>query len=120
MKCQRYLANYVAGQHIILIIINGDDIASTNQADKLLEMGQWNTLDNIEGNIAYSLNNVRMWILPGGVLFEDDLDLRWQNETGELVSEVIFPSRHAAASGQASLTIHPIGITGVVKGEEVR
>jgi len=120
MKCQWYLANFVAGQNIILIIVSGGDIASTNQADKLLEMGQWDSLPNIEGNIAYSLSNVRMWILPDGVLFEDDLDLRWQNETGELVSEVIFPSRHAAASGQASLTIHPIGITGVVDGEEVR
>ena len=108
------------GQNIILIIVNGEDIASTNQADKLLEMGQWDLLSNVENNIAYSLKNVRMWILPKGVLLEDNLDLRWQNETGEIVSEVIFPSRHAAASGQASLTIHPIGITGVVDGEEIR
>jgi D-aminoacyl-tRNA deacylase len=108
------------GQDIILIVINGSDIASTNQADKLLEMGNWQVLEDVENKIAYSLINVRMWIMPDGVLFEDDLDLRWQKETGEVVSEVIFPSRHAAASGQASLTIHPIGITGVVEGEEIR
>ena len=108
------------GQDIILIVINGSDIASTNQADKLLEMGTWQVLEDVENKIAYSLINVRMWIMPDGVLFEDDLDLRWQKETGEVVSEVIFPSRHAAASGQASLTIHPIGITGVVEGEEIR
>ena len=44
-------------------------------------------------------------------MFEKDhLDLRWQQATGEVVDEVIFPSRHSAASGQASLTLHPIGV----------
>ena len=108
------------GVNIILIVVNGSDIASTNQADRLLELGQWDKLSDVESKNAYSLKDVRMWIMPDGVLFEDNLDQRWQNETGEIVSEVIFPSRHAAASGQASLTIHPIGITGVVSGEEVR
>ena len=79
------------GQNIILIIVNGEDIASTNQADKLLEMGQWKPLSNVEEKVAYSLKNVRMWIIPDGVLFEDNLDIRWENETGEIVSEVIFP-----------------------------
>jgi D-aminoacyl-tRNA deacylase len=32
------------------------------------------------------------------------------------VSEVIFPSRHAAASGKPSLTLHPIGVPHLLRG----
>ena len=37
------------------------------------------------------------------------MDKRWEKSTGEKPTEVIFPSRHSAASGNASLTLHPIG-----------
>ena len=55
--------------------------------------------------------------LPDGLLFEDRLDKRWMAETGERVVEVIFPSRHAAVSGQASCTLHPIGVPHLPAGE---
>ena len=42
------------GQDIILIVINGSDIASTNQADKLLEMGTWQVLEDVENKIENS------------------------------------------------------------------
>ncbi|KAI3686563.1 hypothetical protein L1987_80242 [Smallanthus sonchifolius] len=41
---------------------------------------------------------------------EDHLDKRWEAATGEVVDEVIFLSRHTAASNRPALTIHPIGI----------
>ena len=50
--------------------------------------------------------------------FEDNIDKRWLNCTGEVVKEVIFPSRHAAASGKPSLTLHPIGVPHLDKAEE--
>lgn len=93
-----------------LIIVNGEDIASTNQADVLLSKYSWSRLEDVEGLPSYSLDRVRMWIHPKGVLFEDDLDTRWNNATGEKVVEAIFPSRHSAKSGTASLTLHPIGV----------
>lgn len=34
---------------------------------------------------------------------------RWQAATGESVAEVLFMSRHMAASGKPALTLHPIG-----------
>lgn len=94
---------------IVLIVVSGSDVASTNQADELLLMHDWIRLDNVEGNRCYSYKNVRMWWLEGGVLKENHLDTRWQNSRGEVVKEIIFPSRHYASSGKASLTIHPIG-----------
>ena len=66
--------------------------------------------------MTFSLQHLRMVYLPNGLLFEDHLDRRWFTSTGERVTEVIFPSRHAAASGQASLTLHPIGVPHLDEG----
>ena len=66
---------------------------------------------------AYSYKHARMWWVKDGCLWEDDLDKRWQEATGESPSEVIFPSRHSAASGNASLTLHPIGTMQVPHNE---
>ena len=95
---------------VVLIAVNTQDIASTNQADMLRGMDQWETINSFEGHQTYACQRVRMVYLPDGLLFEDHLDKRWEAHTGETVNEVIFPSRHVAASGQASLTLHPIGV----------
>jgi D-aminoacyl-tRNA deacylase len=102
---------------VVLIAVNSNDIASTNQADALLAMDPWCEFNAFEGCPTYSLNDVRMVFLPDGLLFEDHLDLRWQRHAGEIVREVIFPSRHVASSEQASLTLHPIGVPHLPKGE---
>ena len=100
----------MSSKDVVLIIVSGGDIASTNQADYLLEKFEWDEIQKVEGLDAYSYQNIRMWIHPDGVLYEDNLDLRWQKETGEHVCEAIFPSRHSAKSGNPSLTLHPIGV----------
>ena len=94
---------------VSLILVSGGDIASTNQADELLKLCDWQELESVEGMPAYSYKHARMWWVEDGCLWEDDLDKRWHKATGETPSEVIFPSRHSAASGNASLTLHPIG-----------
>ena len=95
---------------IILIAVNGDDIASVNQANYLLKKGIWIPLDDVEGHAAYRCEHVRLWFLPEQILSEDHLDKRWAAATNEHVNEVIFPSRHAAKSGTPCLTLHPIGV----------
>ena len=95
---------------VILIAVNGNDIASFNQAKYLLEKDTWHQLDDVEGHKAYRYEHVRMWILPKRILWEDHLDKRWTEATHETVLEVIFPSRHAAKSGTPCLTLHPIGV----------
>ena len=95
-------------EQVIVIIISGGDIASTNQAESLLMKCKWTTGPLVEGFRTWNCNSVRLWWRDGGVLFEDNLDIRWENVTTERVSEVIFPSRHVAASGLPCLTIHPI------------
>ena len=100
----------MSDETVILIAVNQRDIASTNQADVLRTLDDWTSLDAVEGCPCYGFEHLRMMYLPDGLLFEDHLDRRWQTVTGEIVSEVVFPSRHVAASGQASLTLHPIGV----------
>ena len=101
---------------VSLILVSGGDIASTNQADELLKLCDWVKLDRVEGRTAYSYQHARMWWVEDGCLWEDDLDKRWEVATGEVPTEIIFPSRHSAASGNASLTLHPIGTMQVPNG----
>ena len=95
---------------VVLIAINSDDIASTNQAKYLMELLQWERRADVETYPSYEVKNVRLWYLPSRILWEDHLDVRWKDATGEDVAEVIFPSRHAAKSGKPCLTLHPIGV----------
>ena len=112
-----HIVEHARPNMVSLILVSGGDIASVNQADSLLAMDQWIELEPVEGHRAFSLKHARMWWLPDGCLWEDDLDKRWEAVTGEAPNEVIFPSRHSAASGNASLTIHPIGTMQVPAGE---
>lgn len=102
---------------VSLIIVSGGDVASTNQADELLKLCDWKTLEPVEGKPSYSYLHARIWWMEDGCLWEDDLDKRWELATGEKPSEIIFPSRHSAASGNASLTLHPIGTMQVPENE---
>ncbi len=105
------------GNRVVLIAVNQRDIASTNQADVLLRLDPWEATSLFEGHPTHAFRHLRMVHLPDGLLFEDDLDLRWFAHCGEVVEEVIFPSRHVAASGKASLTLHPIGTPHLSVGE---
>ena len=107
----------MAEPEVVLIAVNQMDIASTNQADHLLKLDAWSEGPPFESLKTHALDHLRMVHLPDGLLFEDHLDKRWMAETGERVVEVIFPSRHAAVSGQASLTLHPIGVPHLPAGE---
>ncbi len=102
---------------VILIAVNQQDVASTNQADILRGLDSWDSMASVEGHPTYFFKHLRMIYLPEGLLFEDHLEHRWHKATGETVSEIIFPSRHVAASGQASLTLHPIGVPHLTLGE---
>ena len=58
---------------------------------------------------SFTNGNVRLLKHERSIIAEDDLDQRWQETTGEPVSEVIFLSKHTAVSNRPALTVHPIG-----------
>ncbi len=95
---------------VVLVVVSIPDIASLNQGKSLLDKGGWISCPPVEDQKTWSQGDVRMWWLNSRLLEQDNLDQRWFQQTGENVSEVIFPSRHVAASGQPSLTVHPIGV----------
>jgi D-aminoacyl-tRNA deacylase len=104
---------------VTLIAISNGDIASRIQGEALLRKLKWDVLTLVEGHQAFCLKDVRLWFLPDRILWEDHLDDRWETSTGEVVREVLFPSRHSAVSGRPSLTLHPIGIPQVKIDEEI-
>jgi D-aminoacyl-tRNA deacylase len=113
-------AENVAATETTLIVISQGDIASKNQGDALLEKLSWEEIQSVEGHPSFKRQHVRMWWLPDGVLWEDDIDGRWKDATGEQLAEVIFPSRHSASSGRPSLTMHPIGVPQYKTSSEVQ
>ena len=51
------------GEEVILIAVNQQDIASTNQADALRNMDAWKQRASVENNPAYELKHLRMLYL---------------------------------------------------------
>jgi D-aminoacyl-tRNA deacylase len=61
-------------------------------------------------DISTFLNGrVRLLKQDRSIVEEDNLDKRWEELTGEIVDEIIFLSKHIAASNRPALTVHPIG-----------
>jgi D-aminoacyl-tRNA deacylase len=99
---------------VSLLIISEPDIASTIQGDALLGRGEWTETTSVEGDRAWAHDTapVHIWWLNERVLWQDGLDERYEAGAKVEVSEVIFLSRHFAASGRPSLTLHVIGVPG--------
>ena len=99
---------------ISLIVVSDLDIASTVQVEALIERGGWNCIGEVEGDERWQHRSERaeIWWMPRRLLFEDQIDMRYESATGCRVREVLFLSRHFAASGRPSLTLHPIGVPG--------
>ena len=59
---------------------------------------------------SFANGKVRLLQHGNSIVAEDNLDLRWEEGTGEKVEEVIFLSRHSAVTRRPALTVHPIGV----------
>jgi D-aminoacyl-tRNA deacylase len=101
-----------------LIISSEADTASINLRDRLLEKAEWKVDGEFEGHkIWYLLKDYGSFCLRGTQLITIDklhihaegIDNKWFRKTGIKIENIVFLSRHKAASGRASLTVHPIG-----------
>jgi len=99
---------------VTLLLVSETDIASVIQGEALLARGGWHEQEEIEGGSVWKHqhNRVWMWWIKTGFLMEDHLDTRFSNGSQLVVNEVLFLSRHYAASGRPSLTLHAIGVPG--------
>ena len=66
---------------------------------------------------SYVNEGVRVLVHGKSIVAEDELDKRWEEVTGEVIDEVIFFSKHTAASNKPALTVHPIGVPHLRQGD---
>ena len=101
-----------------LIIASEADPASINLRDRLLEKAEWKEEGEFEGQQIWHLSkNYGDFCLAGTRLITIDklhihaerIDQKWFEETNIKIENIVFLSRHRAASGRPSLTVHPIG-----------
>lgn len=108
---------------VSLIVATTTDPASINPALDLLSMPGWHpaAATILDGMKSYEFNEngrkVRLLQHDRGIVEEDDLDLRWEHATNEVVDEIIFFSKHTAVSNRPALTVHPIGVPHLQNGD---
>ncbi|CAM9826884.1 unnamed protein product [Chrysoparadoxa australica] len=101
-------------QHTLLVTSIADE-ASCVMREAMLDRGGWE-VDTGQGLRLYRHERTPTWMidLDAPMLGADNLDEAFEakvlREQGGEVSNVIFLSKHAAASGQPALTVHPIGV----------
>ena len=112
-----------------LIIASKEDSASINLRDRLLEMSVWEADGEFDNNILWKLTtnyggfckkDTRLITINKIHIHAEKIDEIWVEETGLDIDNIVFLSRHKAASGKPSLTVHPIGNWGAAEygGEE--
>lgn len=92
-----------------LLLSSLEDRASINIRDRLLEMADWAEMGVYGGRPAYRRGEDVMVTIERPHLFSDDIDESVSQELGLQIERVLFLSRHKAASGIPTLTVHPIG-----------
>ncbi|KAI3686570.1 hypothetical protein L1987_80250 [Smallanthus sonchifolius] len=95
---------------VTLVVATTVDPASIGPASALLSMPGWHPGPFLQDMASFVNKDVSLLKHDYSNVREDHLDKRWEAATGEVVDEVIFLSRHTAASNRPALTIHPIGV----------
>lgn len=92
-----------------VLVVNRGDNASTNIRDRLLESGEWaDTGSSFRGHPMHQRGYDMLVEVDGPTIHDEHLSGGLQR-FGWPIAAVWFLSRHRAASGQPSLTVHPIG-----------
>lgn len=105
------LCCWIVAAMVSLLVATKADPASIGPASALLSLiPSWTRGPDVDHNPTYKTGNVRMLQLSDHIVHYDLLEQRWESQTGERVSEIIFMSRHTAVSNRPALTVHPIGI----------
>ena len=101
-----------------LIISSEADTASINLRDRLLEMSKWKEDGEFGNRTIWKLINdygdfckkdTRLITIEELHIHAEEIDKTWIKQTNLKINNIVFLSRHKAASGRPSLTVHPIG-----------
>ncbi|GMQ10574.1 hypothetical protein CsSME_00053524 [Camellia sinensis var. sinensis] len=102
---------------VTLVVATTIDPASIGPASALLSMPGWYPGPLLQDMSSFTNRAVRLLKHDKSIVREDHLDKRWEEATGEVVDEVIFLSKHTAASNRPALTVHPIGMPHLCQDE---
>ena len=91
-----------------LLICSEKDISSTNMRDALFGMEKWEDIGDDGINTYHSSGDKVIMTIPELHIYAENVDLEAER-FGICLDEVIFMSRHKAASAIPTLTVHPIG-----------
>ncbi|MDD1756619.1 MAG: D-aminoacyl-tRNA deacylase [Methanomassiliicoccales archaeon] len=92
-----------------LLLCSASDAASVNIRDALMEMEGWVEEGALQGQPCYRRGGDLLATIQEVHLFADDVDVAVSSACGVPIDKVVFLSRHKAASGIPTLTVHPIG-----------
>ncbi|GMQ11017.1 hypothetical protein CsSME_00053797 [Camellia sinensis var. sinensis] len=98
------------GDMVMLVVATTIDPASIGPVSALLSMPGWYPGPLLQDMSSFTNRAVRLLKHDKSIVREDHLDKRCEEATGEVVDEVIFFSKHMAASNRPVLTVHPIGV----------
>lgn len=94
---------------MLLVVASAADEASVNVRDRLLEVGGWSEGGTFDGNPVWRRGEHLLVTIREHHLFVDDIDRKVADALAVTADAVVYLSKHRAASGQNSLTVHPIG-----------
>jgi len=101
-----------------LLLASAPDDASVNLRDHLLELATWERDGEFQGAPVWVLRDdhggfchagTRLATLADWHLYAEGIDDEWAAATGAPAKTIVFLSRHSAASGRPTLTVHPVG-----------
>ena len=101
-----------------LIIASEKDTASINLRDRLLEMSSWVENGSFDNNEMWTIREdygdfcrkgTQLITIQDLHIYAEGIDNKWQKKNNKKIDNIVFLSRHKAASGRPSLTVHPIG-----------
>jgi Uncharacterized protein conserved in archaea len=91
-----------------LLICSTSDIASVNIRDCLFKLNKWDGIGSDGKNEFHRFGNDVVMSIPDLHIYAEDIDSE-AKAFGIDFDEVVFMSRHKAASAIPTLTVHPIG-----------
>ena len=91
------------------IIRSMEDAASKNIIEKLLSLGEWVESHEFNGSPTYINEEKIIVTINDRHIFREELDAEIIDTLGIDIDVMIYASRHTAASGKKTLTVHPLG-----------
>ena len=91
-----------------LLVCTPDDPPSANMKEALLGMGDWEDMGSDGSNSYLSCGDDVLMTISGRHIRAEGIDAVAER-VGIYCDEVVFMSRHSAASGKPTLTVHPFG-----------